>query len=697
MPSKTRSTLAALLAAASLAACTGATAPPPALPAASSGAAATVATFEGRYDPATGKLTIQTTPAAEASGRVGRSAYQPLQDGSSGTGPDDTFELVTEASPAPGVNPDGCGTGSASFDGNITLRSFFRTRSFSNVAIQLTEISGVGHGACGATAAAPYGGMAATFGLWNYGPIGVKGAGSAPFDHASVLWHFGLATSEAFTFRGRILAQADPLPAPANGATTFEWAPWMFAEVPHSFQDTGTTLSHLVWNGTGFTDTKNAASLALVGAAVPSTTVGIAYPAQAYVGPRADLTPWRYEATPATLGQDTSGDFTVCVKFKPGVNPGPLERKVLVALGNPIGQVNGSYGPADFGWALTQQHGAAPSGTPQYGFFYRTGNDPSATDTFGNPGPNPEQSAFDYTCGGRVSTGCVITNEPLYTGPCIRVLPHGRDVRFDYKVTGSFTDNVNPATLPLVIGSAATGLWPAFDAGVYEVIIDSRGATNEVMRSIVDAAEGRRLYNGATYLGNDVDAKPMAGVDLLPYGFPLGSTAPVTSDATGLMTAGTLLRFASLLTSSAGAYCVGAEVTSPDWANAVGGIVGDDNGILRLFIPPGDHVLTGFNGSWPAWGPDLRIVNGGGPWPANSRHAFKVCATTGADVVLYVDGVEAARRAPAATLLDVTSPANQVHVGQGFIDAFGAGLVPLTGARIGRVFACPTAVAGSCN
>lgn len=691
MPSRTRSNLVALSALAALAACSGATQPPPSLSQASGGAPATVATFEGRYDPATGALTIQTTPAAEASGRLGRSAYQPYQDGVPTSGPDDTFELVTDALPVPDFNPDGCGTGVASFDGSITLRSFFRSRSFSNVAIQLISVS-TGHEACGTTASASYDGMSATFGLWNYGAIGVKGSVAAPLDHASVLWHFAAPDSQAFTFRGRILAQADPLPAPANGATAFEWAPWMFADPPHSFQDVPTTRSHVVWNGAAFVDTKSVASFARVGGALTTTSVAIAYPAQAYTGPWPVNGSGRYEASPTTAALDTSGDFTVCAKFKPGVNPGPLERKVLVAKGNPIGQADGSFVAADLGWALTQQHGPQVGGGPQYGFFYRTGNDVSATDAFVFPGDNPENSAFDYVCGGRVSTGCVIDGEPAYIGPCVRVMAHGRDVHFDSKVTGVFGDHIaDPATLPLVIGSAATGLWPALDEGVYEVIIDSRPATFANMIEIVDAAEGRRTYNGGAYLGNDTDALPVTGVDLLTWGFPFGSTAPVMSDATGLMTAGTLLRFAPVLGASPGAYCFGAEVTSADWPNALGGIVGDENGILRLFIPASDHVLTGVNGSVPAWGQDLRTRG----WAANSRHVFKVCATSGGNVDLYVDGASVASRGPAGTLLDLTNPANQLYVGRSRNDL--NAMAPLTGARIGRVFACPTAVAASCN
>lgn len=693
MPSRTRRTLLTLVALGTMVGCQAPHSAPPALGRAGSGPAP-VATFEGRFDPATGALTIRTTSAAEAASRVGRTAYQPYQDGAPGSGPVDTFELVTDATPAPGVTADGCGTGVASFDGHITLRSFHRTLSFADVAIELTEVT-TGHEACNSATPA-YGGMSNALGLWDYGALGVQGSLSAPLDAGTVLWRFRFATSEAFTFRGRIMAQADPVPAPANGATSFEWAPFMFADPPHSFQDVVTTKSHVVWNGSAFVDTKGVAAFSRVGAAVPTTTVGIAYPALSYVGPWPADGAGRYEATPTTAALDTSGDFTVCAKFKPGVNPGAMERKVLVAKGNPIGQTNLGYLSTDLGWALTQQHGPAVGGGPQYAFFYRTGDaaDVSATDSFVFPGDNPENSAFDYVCGGRVSTGCVITGEPAYAGSCIRVMAHGRDIHFDTKVTGSFGDHIaDMASLPLVVGSAAGGVWPALDEGVYEVIIDSRPATLATMTEIVDAAEGRRTYNGAAYLGNDVDATPVPGVDGVTYGFPLGSTAPVTSDATGLMTAGTLLRFTSLLASSPGAYCIGAEVTSPDWPNAVGGILGDENGILRLFIPSSDHVLTGFNGSWPAWGPDVRLQG----WPANSRHTFKVCATSGGSVDLHIDGTLAASRSPAGTLLDVTSAAAQVHVGEGYVDVFSLGLVPLTGARVGRVFACPTSVAASCN
>jgi hypothetical protein len=676
MPVRDRTSLLGLLGLASLVACSSAASPPASLSRASSQAAATVATFEGEYDPARGGLTIRTTPVGSAAEVLGRMAYSPFQDGDPNNGPDNTFQLTNGA--IPGVIGNGCGVGTDSYDANIVLRSFFKTQSFSDVAIELTNVTPGGFVACNSAAA--YGGMSNASGLWSYGPIGTAGS---PTDRNTVLWRFRFPSSLAFTFTGRITAQLDPIAAPPSGGSEFEWTPYMFVDPPHSFQVVGTTLAHVIWDGSAFVDTKGIVAFAPVGATAPNHPVGLTSPPQQWAGPFPAFAN-RYEASPSTAALNLSGDFTVCAKFKPGVNPDPLGRKIIVAKGNAVDQVG-------YGWALTQQHGPVVGGGPQYGFFYRTGLDIQNTDTFVGPGNNPENSTFDYSCAGRNA------NE-------INVVAHGRDVHFPTTVTGSFFGDQTPprpdaATLPLVIGNVTSGLWPATDVGVYELIFDSRGATVAVMNDIVDRAEGRKAYNGASYYGNDVDALAVTGADGGTYHFPIGATAPVSSDGSGLLDPGTVLTFGGtasgltgVLPTNPSGYCAGAEVVATNWGapvNPSGFILSGSGGGLRILIF-GDGTVIGVNGN--AFSPAQDVGLPG--WAANSRHTFKVCATahgTGNNVSLYVDSNTAFWTGTSGNGLDDLT-AGQLLVGTNVTRN-----TPLTGARVGRVFACPTAVAASCN
>lgn len=671
MSSRTRTSLAGLMALASLAACTGATAPPPSLGRASNGAAATVATFEGRFDPATGKLTFQTTPTAEATSRLGRSAYEPFKDGVANSGPDNSFELVTDASPVPGFDAAGCG-GVGSFDGNITVRSFFKTQTFSSVYVELTSVTG-GHEACNSAGAVD--GMSAVFGLWNYGAFAVNGSASRP-------WSFRHATSEAFVFRGRIMATLAPLAAPANGLTAFEWTPSMFMDPPHSFQDVGTTLSHVKWNGTSFTDSKSVLSLVAQGSP-GSTIIGLTYPPQAYASGFSGADYFIDASAGAVIG--TTGAFTVCAKFKPGAHPLANNHKVIVALGDPVDNAT------SVGWALVH-HGPIPAGTePEYAFIYRTGLDGDVTRSFAGPqglnaGLPASARAYEYVCGGR-------------DGGNIRVGTFGQVAGFDVAVTGTIP---SPATLPVVIGNASTLAYPYDDGGVYEVIFDSRAPTLAVMNEIVAAAEGRTTYNGAAFPGVPFPAVPLAdpaglsvtGTDGQAYLLPIGASYPLTTDASGLLDSGKVVAFGGttagfgpVLPAGTTDYCFGAEIDAADWTTASGCAVGwNGGGEFGIFFTNG--TIAGTNGS------AYRAL--ASPVPSAGRHKVTVCYATPAlpgegQAHLYVDGVLAGSTSGLDGYAPFDIVAGQVQVGTCNL----AG--PLTGARIGRVFACPSADPAACN
>jgi hypothetical protein len=663
MPSIHRVACLGLVALASLAACSRPAEPPPAMTRANE-RIATVATFEGRYDPATGALTFSTTPAdSMAEGPLGRVAFIPYRDGKPG-GPRDTLELANGSILGSDML---CGGSTASWEGEVSLKSYYETQSFSDVAVEILSITG-GFEACNSVLA--YGGMSATLGLWDYGSIG-------PGASKTETWRFNRPSDVGFTFTGRVMATLGSLPAPANGGSSFEWSPYMFMDPPHSFKDVGTTLSHVIWDGSSFVDTRGVVTFLPAGATAPNHPVGLAYPVQQWAGPFPNGAD-RYEASPSPAALNLTGDFTVCVKFKPGVNPEPLGRKVLVAKGNPVDMA----GP---GWALTQQHGPVVGGGAQYGFFYITLNDGNS-DTYVFPGDHPENSTFDYTCAGR-------------SGDSILVVAHGRETHFANPVSGIIPGE---AGLPLVIGAAAGGAYPATDAGVYEVIFDSRGATMAVMNDIVDRAEGRKTYNGASYDGNDVDALAVAGVDGLTYHFPVGATAPVSTDGdgSGLLDAGTSVAFGGaangltgVLPPGTSGYCVGADIANPldvDFASAAGYILTDSSGYLRILIL-GDGTVIGVNGNAYMQPKDIGLH----AWEANTRHTLRVCATTA--VIPGVTSFYVDSDAELFTSDSLETPLADLTNGQLLVGSNNVGGSLLTGARVGRVFACPTADPTLCH
>ncbi len=669
MSSNTRTSLVGLLALASLAACTGAKAPPPALGRASTEKAAEVATFEGRFDPATGALTITTTPAADASGRVGRSVYQPFVDGQPG-GPVNTFELKNGAAIGSGT---ACPGATASWGGNVTLTHFFSGVTFSSVVVELTYLAPSGREACNSDAATD--GMSASLGLWDYGSGGTPMVAGVSVTKP---WYFKQTNAGAFTFRGRIMATMAPLTAPTNGLTAFEWTPAMFMDPPHSFKDVGTTLSHVKWNGTNFVDSirpGNVPVLTFTPVGSPtSVPVGLTYPPQAYATGFSGTS--YFTADGSAL--NTTGDFTVCAKFKPGANPGAGVYKIIVAKGDPVSADPNS------GWALAHFGPIFGGPEPEYSFMHRTGTEGgSVRSIFGPQSAAPDAKIFEYVCGGR-NTGNIQVG-----------------------VFGQFSGSVLPVTgpasnaLPIVIGAAQAGAAPYADGGVYEVIFDSRGVTPAVMNEIVATAEGRQVYNGAAeqgsffplpepaaFPGNSVGTS-VVGADGATYLLPQGATIPISTDASGLLDAGKVVSFGGtnagfgpVLPASPAAYCIGAEVDSASWATASGCILGwAGGGEMRIWFEGGN--LAGTNGG--AFQATTSATLSAG------RHKVMVCYPTAANQgTLYVDGAAAGTTsADGGAAVDIS--ATQIQVGTCLAPG------PLTGARIGRVFACPSANPALCQ
>jgi hypothetical protein len=427
----------------------------------------------------------------------------------------------------------------------------------------------------------------------------------------------------------------------------------------------------VVWDGNlGFVDTVGSLDFQRVGS--PGfTTTGLSYPRQAYARGFTASDYFVADAAHGANSVDTTGDFTVCARFKPGANPPDGGFKVLVGKGNPVDETS-------TGWALSHFRLGVE---PEYSLVYRTGVDGDATRAIVGPqSATPEQRAYDYVCGGRV-------------GGEIYLDAFGQMFGNAVPVTGNI---LNAASLPIVIGAAAGGAYPDTDGGVYEVIWDSRPISAAVAGHIIASAEGRATRNGAYWTGFISDGPTVPGADLAGYLLPRGAGAPLTSDGSGLLDAGTQLTFNQVLQSNPpGGYCIGAEVVAADWSVVGGDVLGEGGGgQLKIWFqadagPPAHVNVRGTNGGAPAvTGP---AVEG---WAPGSRHTFKVCSTphgTTDNVSLYVDSNATPSLATSqGALVDLTSTSLLVGTS-------GYNPEPLTGARIGRVFACPGPTAGSCN
>lgn len=613
-------------------------------------------TFTAIADPLRGTLTVQPDPAPASA----LTAWGPYQDGIPGSGPADTFELVTEQqAPYPGVEAGGCGGGVDAYRAEVTLRSFFRTQTLRNVLMEVTEVTGGFEGCAGAPAVP---GVSAAFGLWAYPDVPPGAARTAT-------WRFRCQASQPFTFRGRIMADLD-VPVPAAGAPELDWSPGAL-EAQRSFRRVATTRAHLVWNGATFVNDLGGITFAAHGA--PGSTFS-AIPGAAY----ANGTGY-FVATAATGGDplDLSGDFTACVKFKPGALPAWGTKKALLAKGEPESP-DGGVTPTE-GWALVLAPGA-------YAFVYRTALDDAQgrgeviVRSWEN-GWSPQAAAYDYLCAGR-------------SGSNLHLMAHGATEELAWPESEAGTFAGHGATLPLAIGAYPDGSSPASDAGVYEVILDARAASPEVMKELVDAAEARNVPGSrASYVPPSSAPTTRVGADGLAYGLPPYATPPLSYDRTGLLGAGEVVSYLHPLAENTNlsGYCAGAEVVATgDWASVAGGVLGVDNG----------WGTWDWTGMWLSLNP-LRLHDAQGDvtaasWPAGSggAHVFVACVATSGVVTLYVDGVPVGATGSLAGQgivdLSTSNPPRKLHIGEG-------GGTALTGARIRRVFLCPSPVLADCH
>jgi hypothetical protein len=609
----------------------------------------------------------------------------PVSDGSIGTGPDDSIEMYTTTTPLPGEYVQGCSAVSNSFQGDIVIRSFFPTRTLWNVHAELTQVSDGQHLGCNSDAA--YADLSATNGLWRYGTIGPKGSTvpGAP-DTVTRTWKFKYDTTTAFTFRGRIVGMIGP---------EFEWTPTTVTTPTRSFVPTANTTGHFVWNGSTFEDRLGTGvTFTRTNGPLTGGSVGLTANPDEYATFASST---YYVATPATGASNinTSGDFTVCVKFKPGRHPG-MQHNTKVLVGKGTGQVAVDKLPAVYneGWSLMQMHEA-------YCFHYRTPLDPADNQTMSPVWPGdqndgsdpathptqPETWAVDYLCGGR-------------DGMNIQSSTHGITPGLVYGLNGYFA---NDAFLPLVIGADANGENQAGDAGVYEVIFDRRAATPAVMNEIVAAAEGRALPNAfggaATWIPTFATSTRVVGADSNPYLLPPYLTAPYRLDGNGLLQAGQTVNYTWPLTEDTAAtsgYCLGAELQANGawWSGApvvAGNVIQFGNqsapGYATMYVNSAGQFGLIFN----AFGMNTYFpIPGLSGWTSGSTHTFKVCVdpSTGTPSnAFFVDGVPiGSYPISGGTPFTLDNPSVFVGIGNIIPGGFPS---PLTGAKVKRAFFCP--------
>jgi hypothetical protein len=628
-----------------------------------------VASFTGRFDPATRQLTFETSAPTDPSALT---VLLPYFDGAPGS-PDNTFEMVTVNG---GNDPTGCGGGGSSW-GIVRLQSYFTNQQLQNVWVEVTDID-TGHEACNSVGSPPVG-LSAANGLWSYGTLGVKGSGTAAYVDRT--WQFRDAGQAAFTFHGRVMGTLS-VPTAPTGNVGFDWTPTSLVNPPRAFQEEGTTIGHIVWNGTQFHDRITGANFNLnTGGSYSTVSPGLDDPAQTYVTfPSGSYWTEEPDITHGSASHlDLTGDFTACAKFKPGTHPGMGLVKTIFAQGDPM--MNG--GTIHQGFALMQM-------SVEYCFHYRTPLDATAHAGMEvmspiRPGPpatndalpdaSPQLWTYDYICGGRSGGN----------------LPVGAHGTVSNNWITNEADVFSATAYPLAIGAMADGLFPAQDLGVYEIIIDRRPASLAVFREIVDRAEGRILPGAANaqYQTTNNDGTSVAGADGGTYMLPPYATLPVSTDGSGLLDEGKVALYTHPLaqdTSTSG-FCLGAEVTADGaWSAVHGSIVSftDQDVTLQASPVTWDGSIFMGNGTLPAWAD-------------GSSHTYRVCGTPGTPnrIDIYLDAattpiVSGAGTSSLSNFSDATWWAGYYELGIG-------GNVPvmytnnrtaLTGARVRRVWLC---------
>ncbi len=173
-----------------------------------------IADFKGHYD-GTQFVIDAVTPAAEPVEGFGLMAREQqlcilniVQDGTPGSGPANTIELVTESQARNGACPAPYDT-VPSLCANVTLRSFYTDRTRTDVYVRLNSLTTpLANPVLNSAASSP--GLPSGLGIWSYGNLGLAGTPAAA---AARDWVFQ-TTGASFSFTGSVVTNMAEL---ANG------------------------------------------------------------------------------------------------------------------------------------------------------------------------------------------------------------------------------------------------------------------------------------------------------------------------------------------------------------------------------------------------------------------------------------------------------------------------------------------------
>jgi hypothetical protein len=260
-----------------------------------------LATFVANVDAETGTLTIRPDAPAMASGAFAELPW--VQDGTAGSGPPDTVELVTEA--ALSWVADGCGGGAQSYEAPVRLRSFFASSAIRNAHVEITGMTATGFEGCGSAYPAPDSTTRA-FGLFAYGTLGPAGT---PADSAVASWRFRFPSMTSFTMWGHVVGDLVPAPSPTVTGVS-----------PSGGQAAGSvqiTFSEPM----DVTSTAAAISVSGAGGPVPGSVAGFA---------------------PGPLGGSPTFTFVPDAPFAPGPYTVGVSTAAVSALGLPLAAAHAS-------------------------------------------------------------------------------------------------------------------------------------------------------------------------------------------------------------------------------------------------------------------------------------------------------------------------------------------------------------------
>lgn len=463
----------------------------------------------------------------------------------------------------------------------------------------------------------------------------------------------------------------------------FDWRPARLRTAPPHFVEDASTLAHIVFDGDQMKmiDRTGNTHWTMVGA-VGATENGMWSPPQSWSGPFTQSAFWMGDAATKTfLDANTSGDFTVCARYKPGAHPLASPNKIIIA--------NGKAEGSDLdvgGWALMQMHDCScfhyhddyfadctSSGGRQQCAHHGEWMAPSCGTISAESLATLE---WTWQCGGRAGAGLRTLRESWFGGDTYAMGGQSGSM-------GAFHPS---AQLP-TIGNYADGTGPLWDGGVYEIIVSSLPATDANMRGIVARASG-----GVAQRNEGPAALP--GADGKVH---LGAPSSLRVQSGGYVVEDQAVTIAGSIGAPASAgECFGYDVSVDDWTAlstwqepmTIAAADGSTSTSVFWFNPVSDHALVVQIPGNANFSVDGRPP---GTYGVLSRHAFLWCFDAADGKVRgYADGgstpfAESATSLPAFKFPNLQDPATAVNL-----------TIVSPQVRLYRFWACPGSAPASC-